>query len=70
MVQKPNNDSIKDYTKEQIEAQQKYLEEKFKNIDEKLGSFSSGLSNLTLQVQALNTRSANNQGGNTSGGFN
>lgn len=71
-VQKPNNDSVKEYAKEQFESQKLYLDEKFKHIDESLVTFSSGLSNLTTQVQVLNDREKDfsDQGGNTSGGFN
>lgn len=72
VVQKPSNDSVKNYAKEQFESQKMYLDEKFKHIDESLTTFSSGLSNLTKQVQELNNRDLDisSQDGNTSGGFN
>lgn len=55
-VQKPNNDSIKEQMKEQFELREKYLNEKFDNIDEKMQGFSSGITNLNVQVEDLSKR--------------
>ena len=56
MVQKPNNDSVKEQMNTQFELREKYLEDKFKNIDEKLTGFSSGITNLNAQVGELSKR--------------
>ena len=70
VVQKPNNDNIKNHTDEKFELHKEYLNDKFKEIDDKLNGFSTGLSNLTEQVQILNYRTSESQAGNTSGALN
>ena len=74
-IQKPDNDSIKEQMKEHFELREKYLEEKFKHIDESVQGFSSGLSNLNTQVGELSKRQNASIGGNVAaeindGGFN
>ena len=74
-VQKPNNDSIKEQMSTHFELREKYLEEKFRHIDETVQGFSSGLSNLNTQVGELSRRQNTPIGGNAiaesnDGGFN
>lgn len=56
MVQKPSNDSIKEMMNENFKLREKFLEDRFKNIDEKLTGFSSGITNLNTQVGELSKR--------------